>query len=114
MTPDLQPTELIPTHPQDVAADEYAYADEGRRGPNIMGFIGRVLLLGLVLLGALIAAALLLTPTRESLLIMGSDARPDEISLGVVGRTDTLLLMVADRATPRLAMVSVPRDLWVA
>ena len=63
---------------------------------------------------ALVAAALLLTPTRESVLILGSDARPDELARGQVGRTDTLLLFVADRATPRLAMVSVPRDLWVA
>ncbi len=113
MTPDLQPTERIPTLPEHFSSDENTRAEERRRGPNIAGFIGRVALVALLLLGALVAAALLLTPTRESLLILGSDARPDEIKLGVVGRTDTLLLLVADRATPRLAMVSVPRDLWV-
>ena len=69
-----------------------------------------VLLVG----AALVAAALLLTPTRESVLVLGSDARPDELAHGEVGRTDTLLLFVADRAAPRVAMVSVPRDLWVA
>jgi LCP family protein required for cell wall assembly len=47
-------------------------------------------------------------------LIMGSDARPDELARGEVGRTDTLLLVVANRAAPRVAMVSVPRDLWVS
>jgi LCP family protein required for cell wall assembly len=113
MTPDLQPTQRIPTAAEQVAVDENSFLAEGRRGPNIMGFIARLVLLVLLLVGALVAAALLLTPTRESLLILGSDARPDEIKLGVVGRTDTLLLLVADRATPRLAMVSVPRDLWV-
>lgn len=108
MTPDLQPTQRLPTLPTDVAFEE-----PERRGPNVAGFVVRLLLVGLLLLGALVAAALLLTPTRESVLILGSDARPDEIKQGVVGRTDTLLLLVADRATPRLAMLSVPRDLWV-
>ncbi|MDQ6675396.1 MAG: LCP family protein [Chloroflexota bacterium] len=114
MTPDLQPTERLPTFPDHFPSDDDALVEQGRRGPNIAGFIGRLVLLVLVLLGGLIAAALLLTPTRQSILILGSDARPDEIKLGVVGRTDTLLLLVADRAAPRLAMVSVPRDLWVA
>jgi LCP family protein required for cell wall assembly len=85
-----------------------------RRGPNVVGFVLRLLVIVLLVLGALVAAALLITPTRESILILGSDARPDEIKRGVVGRTDTLLLFVADRTTPRVAMVSVPRDLWVA
>src|ERR1700681_4335556 len=113
MTPDLQPTQRMPTVDYDVA-DENALEQAGHRGPNIVGFFVRLLLVGLLLIGALVAAALLLTPTRESVLIMGSDARPDEIKLGQVGRTDTLLLFVADRTTPHVAMVSVPRDLWVA
>jgi LCP family protein required for cell wall assembly len=61
-----------------------------------------------------VAVALLVTPPRESILILGSDARPDELKRGEVGRTDTLLLFVGDRALPRTAMLSVPRDLWVA
>lgn len=109
MTPDLQPTQRLSTLPEDVSLE----APE-RRGPDVAGFLVRLVLVGLLLVGALVAAALLLTPTRESVLILGSDARPDEIKLGAVGRTDTLLLLVADRATPRLAMVSIPRDLWVA
>jgi LCP family protein required for cell wall assembly len=55
-----------------------------------------------------------MTPTRESVLILGSDARPDEIKRGEVGRTDTLVMFVADRTAPHVVMVSVPRDLWVA
>jgi len=112
-TPDLQPTQRLPTLPSDGPRNADGLAPQ-RRGPNVVGFVLRLLLIVLLVLGALVAAALLITPTRESILILGSDARPDEIKRGVVGRTDTLLLFVADRTTPRVAMVSVPRDLWVA
>ncbi|MBV9172214.1 MAG: LCP family protein, partial [Chloroflexi bacterium] len=85
--------------------------------PNPLGALLRIVLrlalLCLIAIAALTAAALFLTPTRQSVLIMGSDARPDELQRGEVGRTDTLQLLVADRATPRLATLSVPRDLWV-
>ena len=113
-TPDLEPTQRIPI----VAEAQPGYAErptEQRPSPlaGLLGVLLRVVLVVLLALGALVAAALLFTPTRESVLILGSDARPDEIKRGEVGRTDTLLLFVGDRATPRTAMVSVPRDLWV-
>ncbi|HEX8968206.1 MAG TPA: LCP family protein, partial [Chloroflexota bacterium] len=79
-----------------------------------MGFFVRLVLLVVLAALGIVAAALLVTPPRESVLILGSDARPDEIARGEVGRTDTLLLLVADRSTPRLALLSIPRDLWVA
>ncbi|HEY3058435.1 MAG TPA: LCP family protein [Chloroflexota bacterium] len=104
-TPDLEATHRI-----DVPYEEQPAP---RRGPSLGG-LGRFLILLVLALGALMAAALLLTPPREAILILGSDARPDELRSGQVGRTDTLLLFVADRATPRVAMVSVPRDLWVS
>ena len=85
-----------------------------RAGSTVAGFVVRLFLLLLIGCIGLVAAALLLTPTREAVLVMGSDARPDELKRGEAGRTDTLLLVVADRATPRLALLSVPRDLWVA
>jgi LCP family protein required for cell wall assembly len=104
-TPDLDATERISTAPyEDVAPPSH--------GPHLGG-LGRIVLLLVLLVGGFLAAALLLTPPRESVLIMGSDARPDELASGQVGRTDTLLLLFADRATPKLAMVGVPRDLWV-
>jgi LCP family protein required for cell wall assembly len=112
-TPDLQPTQRIPTLPSDGLRDAEVLASH-RRGPNVAGFALRLVLIMLLAIGALVAAALLITPTRESVIILGSDARPDEIKRGEVGRTDTLLLFVADRTTPSVAMVSVPRDLWVA
>jgi len=105
-TPDLDATERIPTAAYDVPQ----HRPHGLR----LGVLGRTLLMLILLLGAFLAAALLLTPPRESVLILGSDARPDEIKNNQVGRTDTLLLLVADRATPKVAMVGVPRDLWVS
>jgi LCP family protein required for cell wall assembly len=105
-TSDLEATQRIPTLPEQES-------HHLRHGPRLGGF-GYVLLSLVLLVGAVLAAALLLTPPRESILVLGSDARPDEIRSGQVGRTDTLLLFVADRATPRVAMVSVPRDLWVS
>jgi LCP family protein required for cell wall assembly len=117
-TPDLEPTQRIPVLPHAPRADQAPpaappLATPRRRLPGLGGLLRLVLVL-LVLAGALVALALLVTPTRESILILGSDARPDELARGEVGRTDTLMLLVADRATPRLATVSVPRDLWVS
>jgi LCP family protein required for cell wall assembly len=112
-THDLEPTQRLPEVARQGELADVGLPEAPRR-TRIGGALVRALLLALVGLGALVAAALLLTPIRESVLILGSDARPDELARGEVGRTDTLLLLVADRATPRLAMVSVPRDLWVA
>ena len=112
-TPDLEPTQRLPLVPGEVDRFEPRPAPPRHRG-RLAGLLLRLVLLLLLACAAVVAVALLLTPTRESVLILGSDARPDELSRGEVGRTDTLLLLVADRATPRVAMVSVPRDLWVA
>jgi LCP family protein required for cell wall assembly len=92
-----------------------AFEEPARRlgGPSL-GWLGKLLLIVVLVSGATVAAALLLTPTRESILILGSDARPDELKNGQVGRTDTLLLLAADRSTPKVSMISVPRDLWVS
>jgi LCP family protein required for cell wall assembly len=107
-TPDLQPTERLPAYP-DAPGDP----GESRGGRGVFGFLLRLLLVVLTALAGAVAVALFVTPVRESVLILGSDARPDELKRGEVGRTDTLLVFVGDRAVPRVAMVSVPRDLWV-
>lgn len=99
--PEAEPPVVAPPLPQ-------------RRGPGVTGFFVRVVLLLLIGAVGMVAAALLITPTREAVLVMGSDARPDELKRGEVGRTDTLMLFFADRATPRTAIISVPRDLWVS
>ena len=112
---DLQPTQRLPVlrHPEEDFEPDTAHAGSARRGPGA-GWLGRLLLFLTLVLVGIVAAALLITPASESVLIMGSDARPDELQRGQVGRTDTLMILLADRATPRLATVSVPRDLWVA
>lgn len=88
------------------------------RGRGIGARVGRIVLwlsVLLVVLAILVAAALwALAPTRVTLLVMGSDARPDELQRGQVGRTDTMLTVVADRSLGGLAMISLPRDLWLS
>jgi polyisoprenyl-teichoic acid--peptidoglycan teichoic acid transferase len=76
--------------------------------------LARLVLVCFVLLAVLAGAIWLLAPSRVVLLVLGSDARPDELRRGEVGRTDTLLAVVADRAPGGLMLVSIPRDLWVA
>jgi LCP family protein required for cell wall assembly len=123
-TPELEPTRRLPTFPESdpdlqapVAAPPSAPPPEATEvgvGSRLLGLFARLLLLLLIVVVGLVAVALLVTPPRESLLILGSDARPDELQRGEVGRTDTLLVFVGDRAMPRVAMLSVPRDLWVS
>jgi polyisoprenyl-teichoic acid--peptidoglycan teichoic acid transferase len=112
-TPELQPTERLPVVPADRSPADLQPEQPRRRGTGFLGLLLRMVVLLLLAVAAFVAAALLLTPTRESILILGSDARPDELARGEVGRTDTLMLFVGDRAAPRVAMLSVPRDLWV-
>ena len=73
----------------------------------------RLVLLVLVALLVLAGVVWALAPPRLSLLVLGSDARPDELRRGDPGRTDTLMTVVADRPPAGVAIVSLPRDLWV-
>jgi LCP family protein required for cell wall assembly len=71
-------------------------------------------LLVLVLMVVMVAGVgWLLAPSRLVLLVLGSDARPDEISRGQGGRTDTLLVVAADKMPGGVGLISIPRDLWV-
>jgi len=89
-----------------------------RRRPRLPGWAGRLLLrlvIAMVALGVLIVgAAWLLAPSRVAILVLGSDARPDELRRGEVGRTDSMLAVVADRSPGALLLISIPRDLWVS
>jgi LCP family protein required for cell wall assembly len=74
----------------------------------------RRLVLILVAVAVLVGVGVwLLAPSRVALLVLGSDARPDELRRGEVGRTDTLLTVVADRSPGGVGLISIPRDLWV-
>lgn len=50
-----------------------------------------------------------LPPGTETLLLLGSDARPGES----VGRNDTIMIAVVDREAGEITLISVPRDLYV-
>lgn len=62
----------------------------------------------------------------ENFLLVGSDSRegidPDDPAIGVIGttgdvsgqRADTIMILRRDRADGSLALMSLPRDLWVA
>jgi LCP family protein required for cell wall assembly len=50
------------------------------------------------------------TLPRLNVLILGLDRRPGQ---SAVVRSDTMILMTADPAAPRLALLSIPRDLYV-
>jgi LCP family protein required for cell wall assembly len=112
-TPDLEPTQRIPIQPEPDAYDARPPRPPSNVLGRLVGGVLRLVLIVLIAFGALSAVALFVTPTRESILILGSDARPDELKRGEVGRTDTLLVFVADRTTPRVGMISLPRDLWI-
>jgi pSer/pThr/pTyr-binding forkhead associated (FHA) protein len=80
----------------------------------------RVARMGLLMAACGVVAAMLLggalwllAPPRVALLVLGGDARPDELQRGYQGRTDTMLAVVADRSPPGVVLVSIPRDLWV-
>jgi LCP family protein required for cell wall assembly len=63
-----------------------------------------------VCLGCILAYGLLLLQSPANILILGIDRRPDE---GNVTRSDTILLLHADAGDSRMALLSIPRDLWV-
>lgn len=105
------PGREAPASPTGASASRPAPA---RRGAGRA--VRAVVALGLwlaVVVGLIGGAAWLLAPPRVALLVLGSDARPDEVRHGAVGRTDTLLAVVADRAPAGLALISIPRDVWV-
>ena len=74
-----------------------------------------VLLLLVSLAGGLAAGGYALwrwtgTLPRANVLILGLDRRPDQ---GSVVRSDTMILMTVYPAGPRIALLSIPRDLYV-
>lgn len=89
-----------------------------RSWPRLPTWAGRLVLrLALVVVALallLVGAAWLLAPSRVAILVLGSDARPDELRRGEAGRTDTMLAVVADRSPGALLLISIPRDLWLS
>ena len=88
----------VPTQPPEWMAQRR------RRGCGCTSLFWPALLLGLV------AAAYLLFPLRTNLLIMGLDYTEP---WHAIGRTDTLILATIQPQRGRVALLSIPRDLWV-
>lgn len=89
-------------------------ADQRRRRSHL--FLLLLVLVPLVsLAGGLTAGGYALwrwtgTLPRTNVLILGLDRRPDE---GSVVRSDTMILMTVYPAGPRIALLCIPRDLYV-
>ncbi len=70
-----------------------------------------LLALALVLcLGGTLAYLLLMLPAPTNILILGIDRRPEESD---ATRSDTIILLHSDLGGSRVALLSIPRDLWV-
>lgn len=69
-------------------------------GIFVLGLIALVLTLGVYFFA----------PMRTNLLILGIDYAPPG---SLAGRSDTIILMSINPLKPQVAMLSIPRDLWV-
>ncbi len=79
--------------------------------PRQRGCLLPLLALALVLcLGGTLAYVLLLLQPPTNILILGIDRRPQENN---ATRTDTIILLHNDVRGGRMALLSIPRDLWV-
>ncbi len=58
----------------------------------------------------LLLALYLLAPLRTNLLVLGIDYAPPG---SMAGRSDTIILLTINPLKPEVAMLSIPRDLWV-
>ena len=84
-----------------------------KRGFRLSPFVLAVLVL-IFSCGCLGAAGVWLSQTagsRTNVLILGLDRRPQQ---GTVVRSDVLMVLTADPQGPRLGLLSIPRDLYVA
>lgn len=68
-------------------------------------------LAGFLILFLALAAVYLLFPANTRVLLLGVDRAPDG---SFTGRTDTIMLLQVNPLQPKVALLSIPRDLWVA
>jgi polyisoprenyl-teichoic acid--peptidoglycan teichoic acid transferase len=82
---------------------------DGRQLPRKFGWRwGCALVFILPILAILVY---LFAPLRSNILILGVDGG---LGRGDLGRTDTIILMTVSPLQPKVGMLSIPRDLWVA
>lgn len=73
--------------------------------------VGAVIGVVLCLAVAFVAAAFILSPGKTNILVLGIDRIVD--GTGSMGRSDTIVMVQVDPLQPRIATLSIPRDLWV-
>lgn len=76
-----------------------------RRKPCCLSLMA---ILGLFI--CLVMTAPILIPIRTNILLLGIDRTPQE---SIVGRSDTMILISVQPTKGEIAMLSIPRDLWV-
>lgn len=81
-----------------------------RQSPPRRGGCCGGLLLTVLIAGVLLVAAYLVFPYPTRLLLLGVDRAADG---SFTGRTDTIMLIQVNPLRPDVAMLSIPRDLWV-
>lgn len=82
-----------------------------QRPPRSRFWTGCLTLSGLAMLLALAGLVYFLLPLRSNILLLGTDRAIEGTSLS---RTDTMVLTTIVPLKPYVAMLSIPRDLWVS
>jgi polyisoprenyl-teichoic acid--peptidoglycan teichoic acid transferase len=84
------------------------YLPKQRRRRRRWGCCAALVFLPLLVIIPLLAY--LLAPLRTNILLLGLDSRPGE---AMVSRSDTMILTTIEPLSAHVAMLSIPRDLWV-
>ena len=110
------PTRLTPVDPKGYS--QPIRTNDKRRSsfrlPWKGGCCALVVVLGIFfcLAAAFVAAALILSPGKTNILVLGID-RVDSVAVGDIGRSDTIVMAQIDPVQPHIATLAIPRDLWV-
>lgn len=113
---DTQPVRRVPPPLQPIAYPPYSIPRTAKRRASCLPPLIAVLVVFFCILGGPIAAGYLFLPwaaalPRTNILVLGLDRRPSE---GYVVRSDTMMLVTVYPPGPRVALLSIPRDLYVA
>lgn len=115
MSYDTRPTRRVPLPLQPIVYLPDSALRVARRRASCLPPLIAVLVVFLCIIGGPIAARYVLSPwiavlPRTNILILGLDRRSGE---DYVARSDTVMLMTVYPPGPRVALLSIPRDLYV-
>ncbi len=112
---DTQPVRRVSLPLQPIAYPPYPIPRTKQRRAFCLPPLIAALVVFLCILGGPITAGYVLAPwaaalPRANILVLGLDRRPSE---GYVVRSDTMMLVMVYPPGPRVALLSIPRDLYV-